>query len=70
MKPMYLKTLKGLLAIGATATWGYMLYEVFHMQGSFIEQAPYCMGGTMLIFGVLTLAYKGLDRLERRDGTA
>jgi hypothetical protein len=31
------------------------------MPEPFMVQAPYCIGSTMLIFGLLTLLYKGLD---------
>jgi len=32
--------------------------------GPFAELAPYCMGSTMLIFGVLTGIFKGLEYWE------
>jgi len=66
MKTSTIKTLKYLSAFAAFSVWVYMLYSVFRMGGDFMEQAPYCMGGTMLIFGILTGIFKGLERLEKR----
>ena len=66
MKPIHIKTLKYLLAVTAFGVWIYMLYSVFTMGGDFMEQAPYCMAGTMLIFGILTAIFKGLERIEKR----
>ena len=64
MKPTTVKTLKYLSATAALAVWAYMLYSVFEMGGAFMEQAPYCMAGTMLIFGILTGVFKALERLN------
>ncbi len=38
-----------------------IIYTISKSPAPFIEQAPYCMGSTMLIFGLLTAVYKGLD---------
>jgi hypothetical protein len=38
-----------------------VFYTIARSPAPFIEQAPYCMASTMLIFGLLTAAYKGLD---------
>jgi hypothetical protein len=67
MKTTTIKTFKFIAAAAAVSVWVAMLREVFAMGGAFIEQAPYCIAGTMLIFGILTGVFKGLERLERRE---
>ena len=52
---------KRLLGVIAFLLWGYVIVMISQSPAPFIEQAPYCMGSTMLIFGVLTAVYKGLD---------
>ncbi|WP_309499529.1 hypothetical protein [Sulfurovum sp.] len=52
---------KRLLGFIAFLLWGYVIFTISHSPIPFMEQAPYCMGSTMLIFGLLTAAYKGLD---------
>ncbi|CAA6824007.1 MAG: Unknown protein [uncultured Sulfurovum sp.] len=53
--------IKRLLGFIAMALWLFIIYEISQMSAPFMEQAPYCMGTTMLIFGLLTASYKGLD---------
>ncbi len=60
---LWTKRLLGLVAIGF---WLSIIYEISHMSAPFMEQAPYCMGSTMLIFGLLTASYKGLEYWERK----
>jgi peptidoglycan/LPS O-acetylase OafA/YrhL len=52
---------KRALGLIAFFLWGYVIVTISQSPAPFIEQAPYCMGSTMLIFGVLTAVYKGLD---------
>ena len=52
---------KRLLGLIAFLVWGYVIFTISQSPAPFIEQAPYCMGSTMLIFGLLTAVYKGLD---------
>jgi len=52
---------KRVLGFIAFIVWGYIIFTISQSPAPFIEQAPYCMGSTMLIFGVLTAIYKGLD---------
>ena len=52
---------KRLLGFIAFIVWGYTIFTISQSPAPFIEQAPYCMGSTMLIFGLLTALYKGLD---------
>ncbi len=55
---LWIKRFVALLAIGF---WLSVVYEISQMSAPFMEQAPYCMGSTMLIFGILTAIHKGLD---------
>ncbi len=41
--------------------WGYIIFAIAKSPTPFTEQASYCMASTMLIFGLLTGVYKGLD---------
>ncbi|WP_223899386.1 hypothetical protein [Sulfurovum sp. TSL1] len=52
---------KRLLGLTAFFVWGYVIFTISRSPAPFMEQAPYCMGSTILIFGLLTAAYKGLD---------
>lgn len=52
---------KRLLGFIAITFWLSVVYEISQMSAPFMEQAPYCMGSTMVIFGILTALYKGLD---------
>ena len=55
------KWTKRLLGFIAFVLWGYVIFTISQSPAPFMEQAPYCMASTMLIFGLLTAAYKGLD---------
>lgn len=57
---------KRLLGFIAFLGWGYLLYAITSTSTPFSEQAPFCMAGTMIIFGILTAAYKGLDYLGQQ----
>jgi len=52
---------KRLLGFIAFLVWGYIIFTISQSPAPFIEQAPYCMGSTMLIFALLSAIYKGLD---------
>jgi len=52
---------KRLLGFIAFILWGIVIFTISRSPAPFMEQAPYCMASTMLIFGLLTAAYKGLD---------
>ncbi|MFT7879390.1 MAG: hypothetical protein ABXS91_03260 [Sulfurimonas sp.] len=49
----------------AVFIWIFILYSVMQTSAPFREQAPYCMAGTMLTFGVLTAVFKGLEYWEQ-----
>ena len=52
---------KRLLAFIAILLWMYVIFTISQSPAPFMEQAPYCMVSTMLIFGILTTVHKGLD---------
>jgi peptidoglycan/LPS O-acetylase OafA/YrhL len=52
---------KRVLGLIAFLLWGSVIFTISQSPAPFMEQAPYCMASTMLIFGILTAAYKGLD---------
>ncbi len=56
--------LKRITATGAILTWLYVIYTFLQKPAPFAELMPYCMGSTMLIFGLLTGIYKGLEYWE------
>lgn len=60
---------KRALGLIAFLLWGYVIFTISNSPAPFMEQVPYCMVSTMLIFGVLTGAYKGLDHwsLQQKD---
>jgi len=58
---IWLKRVLGFTAIGL---WVYIIYTISKFPAPFREQAPYCMISTMMVFGLLSLAYKGLEYWE------
>ena len=58
---------KRLLGLIAFLVWGYVIFTISQSPAPIIQQAPYCMGSTMLIFGLLTALYKGLDYWTRQQ---
>jgi len=58
----WIKRFMGILAI---ALWGFAIFSISQSPAPFAEQAPYCMGSTMLIFGLLSMAFKGLEYWEK-----
>jgi len=53
--------IKRILGFAAIGLWMYVIYTIARSPAPFMGQVPYCMAGTMLIFGLLTAAHKGLD---------
>jgi hypothetical protein len=61
----YIPILKKITITIAFLIWAKILYEVLQFPGGFGAQAPYCIAGTMLTFGIATMVYKGLEYWER-----
>ncbi len=58
--------LKRLLGFTAISLWMYIIYTISQSPAPFREQAPYCMVSTMMIFGLLSMSFKGLEYWEKR----
>jgi peptidoglycan/LPS O-acetylase OafA/YrhL len=56
--------LKRVAAVMTIGVWSYVMYTFLKDPAPFSELAPYCMGSTMLIFGILTGVFKGLEYWE------
>jgi len=61
-----IKWLKRISAVATIAVWLYVIYQFLNDPAPFAELVPYCMGSTMLIFGVLTGVFKGLEYWEKQ----
>lgn len=60
-KLTFVTWIKRLVGLVAGVLWITVIYKISTSSAPFIEQAPYCMASTMLIFGLLTASHKGLD---------
>ena len=58
---------KRILGLMAFLTWGYVIFSISKSPAPFMEQVPYCMVSTMLIFGILSMVYKGLDHWQLQN---
>ncbi|MCF6243547.1 MAG: hypothetical protein L3J43_00755 [Sulfurovum sp.] len=56
---------KRLLGFTAIILWITIIYTISKSEAPFMEQAPYCMVSTMMIFGLLSLGFKGLEYWEQ-----
>jgi len=59
-----IKWLKRIAAAATIGIWLYVMAVFLKDPAPFSELVPYCMGSTMLIFGVLTGVFKGLEFWE------
>ncbi len=59
-----IKWLKRIAALVTIGVWLYVISDFLQDPAPFSELVPYCMGSTMLIFGVLTGIFKGLEYWE------
>ncbi|MCF6207256.1 MAG: hypothetical protein L3J47_10260 [Sulfurovum sp.] len=58
--------LKRIAAVMTIGVWLYVMTIFIGDPAPFSELVPYCMGSTMLIFGVLTGVFKGLEYWEKQ----
>jgi len=58
--------LKRFFAVTTIVVWLIVLIGFLKNPAPFSQLVPYCMGSTMLIFGVLTSIYKGLEYWEEQ----
>ena len=61
---LWIKRILGFVAIGL---WMYIIFTISQSPAPFMEQAPYCMASTMMIFGLLSMSYKGLEYWEKNS---
>ena len=61
-----IKWLKRIAAVTTIGIWIYVMTLFLKNPAPFSELVPYCMGSTMLIFGVLTGVFKGLEYWEAK----
>ncbi len=59
--------LKRSVAVGMVALWFALIIHIFRSGGTFADQAPQCIFTTMIVFGILTALYKGIEELETRE---
>ena len=57
---------KRLLGFSAITLWLYIIFNISQSPAPFREQAPYCMVSTMMVFGLLSMAFKGLEYWEKK----
>ena len=58
--------LKRILGFVAISLWIFIIYSISKSPAPFAEQVPYCMVSTMMIFGLLSMAFKGLEYWEKQ----
>ncbi len=58
--------IKRILGFTAVTLWITIIYTIPQSPAPFIEQAPYCIVSTMMIFGLLSMSYKGLEYWEKQ----
>ena len=58
--------LKRAVAIVMILLWFALIVTIFRSGGTFADQAPKCIFTTMIVFGILTAVYKGIEKLETR----
>ncbi len=58
-----IKSIKIITGVLLGIAWILVIIKISDLPLPFSEQAPYCMGSTMVIFMLLSGVYKGLDYL-------
>ncbi|NOR54773.1 MAG: hypothetical protein GQ531_01050 [Sulfurovum sp.] len=60
-----IRWIKRILGFTAIVLWISIIYTIAKSPEPFNVQAPYCMASTMLIFGLLSMVFKGLEYWEK-----
>ncbi len=55
---------KRAIAVTAVLLWLALIVSIFRSGGGMADQAPKCIFTTMIVFGLLTLSYKGIEKWE------
>lgn len=58
--------LRRILGFTAMILWTYIIFTISQSSAPFREQAPYCMLSTMMLFGLLSMLFKGLEYWEKQ----
>ena len=58
--------LKRGVALVAVGIWLALIVRIFQSGGGMSAQAPKCIFTTMIVFGILTAIYKGIEEIERK----
>jgi len=58
--------IKRVLAVLTVIVWIAVILKIASSPAPFLEEAPYCIASTMIIFGLLTAAFKGFELWEKR----
>jgi len=58
--------IKRILGLSTIILWIFVIAKIASSPAPFIEEAPYCIASTMLIFGLLTAIFKGLEYWEKQ----
>ena len=61
------KMIKGVLVVVAVSLWIFALWSIFDPKTAFSTQAPKCIFSTMIIFGILTGAFKLVEKIEEDE---
>ncbi len=59
--------LKRSVALAAVGIWMALIIHIFQGGGGMSQQAPKCIFTTMIVFGILTAVYKGIEQLEKKS---
>jgi len=58
--------IKRVLGVSTVIIWIAVIIKIASSPAPFAEEAPYCIISTMIIFGILSAAFKGLEYWERQ----
>ena len=67
INPTIRRWLKRSIALLAIGIWLMLMRTIFLGGGGMAEQAPKCLFTTMIVFGILTAAYKGIDLIPHKE---
>ena len=59
--------IKRVLGVSTVIIWIAVIMKIASSPAPFAEEAPYCIVSTMIIFGLLTAAFKGLELIEKKN---
>ena len=60
-----IRWIKRSVAFTAVAVWLALMVTIFKSGGTMADQAPKCIFTTMIVFGMLTAIYRGIEQWEK-----